>query len=35
VKKDGDVYTFTYTIAFGTSKVTGSYVGKPLYRKEN
>jgi hypothetical protein len=35
LKKDGETYTFTYTIQFGTSKVTGSYVGKPLYIKEN
>lgn len=35
MKKDGENYTFTYMLEFGTSKVTGTYVGKPLYTKEN
>jgi hypothetical protein len=35
MKKDGEIYTFTYAIAFGTSTVSGTYVGKPLYTKEN
>lgn len=33
LKKDGDTFTFIYEIQYGTSKVTGTYVGTPSYNK--
>lgn len=35
MKKNGETYTFTYAIQFEGGKVTGTYIGKPVYTKEN